>query len=1138
MTRSRTAATKTANEMNAPPKRVAPAKSASARRPKADVQDLKNIEDTIAGTAAKIPPQTTSPPAPTIAPARRRIKVTPLEVSALEDKISADTTADKPATKKSKSLSRGKKESKTDTAVTDDQQQAEMAGKTTKPKTRAKAAADKVEVDETRTAPKTRGRPKKATASEPTEEPPQQRPVRQTRTRAGSGAAATQATAASTAKVTAGSRKRVTFQDLPESDKENQPLVTKKFGSKDQGVPIPSGIRAKPVRKPPTAKGKRTVGATSTNASAEPKPTPLSPKKVTQIAKSSSPGSSDEDELSGAKTPVRDLSLSPKRSAVLAGTLSPVKKLDFGTALPAKSPDREAVGMTLMSPPRKLPQSPFKDALKESPKRGEGALIFPSSALKTTTGTVISAPSSQSQSVLLQSPKRGAIDSSIFTQSTVKRLKSPEKPTLMQSPPKRLFPSFKSFGPEMTSAEETDQPMATDETHQQDRHDDVVISCDFRASQSPERSVRVHKVSSDELALGEPASLDFDESILDIRSPVKVSKQALPLLQSMNEEVEPLPLFSARVSPLRPAPDVLSTSSSQAQVESFAIGTGVPMEGVLASLNAEQIESASTAALKPASMDMPSLSFRSTHLHDEDESSEDELQADSAPFRNTVTETPGISGKNIRSRVSTVNPAQTSMNVGFTPLAAQFSSWLAASPDKAISNNSQQRGIFSPLAAQHVPGKVRISRQSTPQRRSISSRASMAAVTSAERSSANDVRKFCESVVAETPERPSYFADEMAVKDLEDEVESLQVPHEDGDTKSAEIVKDTELPAPAEEQAPEVVPDVIGAGSCDEVILERISNETQLHDKETISAITATSGCLSVEAEAAEENPQTALAEEDATPGAAEKASEGCEGVELPGSALQDEDHEADHQSASSVDDYATPTHQSTTLPRFVKTVISKVPLRPEGCISPIKIPKKRSRSLSGGPTSAKKPIFAPSLIPQNNIVTSVSPELHVKSPDTPGQQSFMVDDFGDSTLDGIEIDEDDENLPPPTPSAVLRAKSTTPGRSPLKIVENSVLQGAVVFVDVHTTEGADASGIFVELLTQMGARCVRQWNWNPRSSMAPGEVETENVAAVGLAGKVGITHVVYKDGGKRTLEKVRDAGGVVRCVGVGWVLE
>lgn len=86
--------------------------------------------------------------------------------------------------------------------------------------------------------------------------------------------------------------------------------------------------------------------------------------------------------------------------------------------------------------------------------------------------------------------------------------------------------------------------------------------------------------------------------------------------------------------------------------------------------------------------------------------------------------------------------------------------------------------------------------------------------------------------------------------------------------------------------------------------------------------------------------------------------------------------------------------------------------------------------------------------------------------------------------------------------------------------------------MDVHTTEGEDASGIFVELLSQMGARCVKNWAWNPRASLCPQDEQEPK------DGRVGITHVVYKDGGVRTLEKVRQAGGVVKCVGVGWVLE
>jgi hypothetical protein len=99
-----------------------------------------------------------------------------------------------------------------------------------------------------------------------------------------------------------------------------------------------------------------------------------------------------------------------------------------------------------------------------------------------------------------------------------------------------------------------------------------------------------------------------------------------------------------------------------------------------------------------------------------------------------------------------------------------------------------------------------------------------------------------------------------------------------------------------------------------------------------------------------------------------------------------------------------------------------------------------------------------------------------------------------------------------------------TPARTPRRNVNPEMLQGAVVFVDVHTSEGADASGIFVDLLNQMGARCVKTWNWSPD--------------AEGSAAKCGITHVVFKDGGKRTMERVRQAKGVVHCVGVTWVLE
>lgn len=1142
MTRSRAAATKTADETNAPPKRAAAPKLATSRRAKSDVEDMNNPEDTIASAAAKRRSQTAAKAASAITTARRRIKVTPLDRPATDDTPASDTAADEPSTKKSKSSSKGRKEPKTDDAMLNDHQQLDEASRVTKRKTRQKAVADKDEVGEIQPATKTRGRPKKAIASESIEEPQQQQLMRQTRTRAGSGAAATQATAASTAKVTAATRKKVTFQDLPESDKENQPLVRKRLGSKGSGVAAAGGLRAKPVRKPATSKGRKTAGTTNADAAEEPRPTPLSPKKVTQIARSSSPGSSDEDELSGAKTPIRDLSKSPKRSAILSGTLSPVKKLDFGTALLSKSSDKEVPAMTLMSPARKLPPTPFKDGLKESPKRGDGVLIFPPSALKASTETDMPVQSSQSQSVLLQSPKRGAIGSSIFTQSAIKPLRSPAKPTLMQSPPKRLFLSSKPPASEAMHTRGNDLPLATSQTELDTEPRDVMASSNFRASQPPERSVKVHKVSSEELALGTHASIDFDESILDIRSPIKVSKPGLPSLQSTNEEVESLPVFSTEMSPVGVAPHLSSTSSSQNEFDLNSTEAGEPMEGVVVSLAAENVEAGSKFVETAIPKDVPSALFRSVRLQYEDEPSEDELQVDSTSFHDIRIDTPDISSKKVPSRLSTVNPVETSRNMGFTPLAAQLSSWLATSPNKPTSKSLQQHGLFSPLAALHIPGKVQVSRQSTPQRRSTGSRSSMAAAGSADRRSTKSARKSYNLNMAGSPERFSYFADEMAIKDLEEEVEGVQKTPREEDAKSPEVLAEAELLTIVEENSSEVLPHPEAADWDDVALLEIGSDEARIHDHKSLSTTPTRPSSLSTGAQAKvkEGNLVSATAIEEPMLAADEEQSENPEGMKQARLEVEDRGREAAPQPTSSTEDFGTPSCQSTLLPRFVNTVVSKVPLRPEGYISPIKIPKKRSRSLSAGPPSARKPIFAPSLIPRSVTTMSLSPEQRAKSlaPDTPREQSFMVDDFGDSTLDGIEIDEDDENLPPPTPSAAIRSTFTTPGRSPLKAVQKGALQGAVVFVDVHTTEGADASGIFIELLTQMGARCVKQWTWNPRASTLGGEVETGNVTPGEVAGKVGITHVVFKDGGKRTLEKVRDAGGVVRCVGVGWVLE
>jgi len=176
-----------------------------------------------------------------------------------------------------------------------------------------------------------------------------------------------------------------------------------------------------------------------------------------------------------------------------------------------------------------------------------------------------------------------------------------------------------------------------------------------------------------------------------------------------------------------------------------------------------------------------------------------------------------------------------------------------------------------------------------------------------------------------------------------------------------------------------------------------------------------------------------------------------------------------------------TPARVFNSTPRVIHTV-TKVPLKPAAEDTPSAKPRQQRRSSLGSLTT-----------PKSDIERRALREL-------------------------------------PLPAGTPQSPALT--QSPHPTLTSNLLKGAVVYVDVHTLEGADASGIFIELLMQMGARCVKQWTWSPRSSV------DDDCAGAGLSTRVGITHVVFKDGGTRTMEKVRETGGQVQCVGVNWVLE
>jgi hypothetical protein len=74
-------------------------------------------------------------------------------------------------------------------------------------------------------------------------------------------------------------------------------------------------------------------------------------------------------------------------------------------------------------------------------------------------------------------------------------------------------------------------------------------------------------------------------------------------------------------------------------------------------------------------------------------------------------------------------------------------------------------------------------------------------------------------------------------------------------------------------------------------------------------------------------------------------------------------------------------------------------------------------------------------------------------------------------------------------------------------------LAGLTFFVDI-TSHGKEHNYIFMTLLEDMGAKIAKEWQ------------------------STGITHVLFKDGNKETLEKVLASKGAIKCVNVGWILE
>lgn len=859
-------------------------------------------------------------------------------------------------------------------------------------------------------------------------------PSKATRGRAAS-AAATKPTTTRTRAAAAAPKKRVKFDDQDGQGKENEPISI----DSQELQPKATGLRAKPIRKPATAKG-ATRGRKTTKEEPQTEDDvskqdilPLSPKKVTQVAKTPPAGS--EDELAGDKTPLKPLSAPPLRIPMSVNrdqdiTLS---RSEMDRTDAPQSPTKDTSPRRLAVSPRKPPRSPFKDALKASPQKFDlGGRVAPPK---------FDAPSSPTKSPLKESPKRVNLGDSIV-KPKLQWSKTPMKSSLFKSPARRPGSSMKTAS--VFSSKATEVPTVDAATAMKQvstfklpaLNTESASSSPLRAAKSPAQLFKVHdstKAQNVESQASIPSPSPVQEPEADVLNRA-IESEASGVQSKIDELVEPADEATMSESPQEQVQqnedpssvdlDDMSSHAAEHTQENVDAGSEADLQAGGA-MN-DNVDNLMPMAPPPVFVQpafvlaSPMISSRVDDSESEDELASPQKSAAPSPLKNS-----GISAKDFGSagamatredNTPSAQPRRSSArtvkrdSVAFTPLAMQMSSWLASSPDKKEgAQKGHKRSIFSPAIPTFPKGNMR----------------SPAVLPDG------------------SPAKVSFFDDEMAVRDTEDAALVL----DEGLTD--------ELKGPSD----------IG------LVAMQASQESQASE-------------VYGDENAAPEEPNFFLVQ-------------------------QAQDHTLT----------CTPARVFDQQTREIHTV-SKVPLRPAADDTPLNVPRKRSRSLAGPLTDISMPDRLS--IGRDSILSPILQDANLSMSMLPGD--LAAPDA------------------PETPTAGPKSALSTPGRSIRKAGYSNVLKGAVVHVDVHTTEGADASGIFVDLLTQMGARCVKQWHWNPQANTAGGSVDSPQQSSSPEAGtpggKIGITHVVYKDGGKRTLEKVREAKGAVLCVGVGWVLE
>ncbi|KAF7909149.1 hypothetical protein BELL_0700g00060 [Botrytis elliptica] len=999
----------------------------------------------------------------------------------------------------------------------EDEEQSDELGEETKPEskpTRGRPRKANVqvetEVEETMAPVKaTRGRPKKSTIEAPAPPPP--KPTRGRPRKDASQAepesimveepatkiARTRAPSATLSRAM-GPKKRVKFE---EPDKEN---ILPSSRAKPKATETASGLRAKPVRKPVSS---ATASTRATRARAKPgqdekveKPLPLSPKKATQV--NAKKEQSSDDELSTTvKTPMKSLMKSPVKPP--GSIFDTAKKIDFSKSLAAQKPIEGAKldfhASSMMSPARRPPQTAEKKldiptSFADKPSM-EPTQVFNASTL---TSPARRPPQS--------SPFKETLKSNAQRFEFGHSMRSPFKPNLFAPEPSTTASPFKASLLQ-SPARRPKSPTKVDEA-----------GSPIRTNQGASIFDATPKASTFKISKFETPRTLMKSAIRPGPMFPPIPSSALknnvsndsPISKETNSLPTPVLEFSGRLSSIMPrsadpalSPAVELPPQIDESVELVVDDVQEEFDDPVATEDTnevvETVEAQSTTppCSPPRKNTGSSFELREEPT-DDNSDSEDELAPAAkkyslAPLANFQVSTNDFASSpvtpvrlgniNKTPKMTTIKSAMRSSSrfnqekIGFTPLAKQLSNWMAASPEKFAEIEDEIADPASPA-------------------RKVSANEVFA-----------DLSTAAASPAVASPAKSSYFEDEMRIRDELNMAENESIPLDALEAENSEpefedielLEEDLDLAEEADELSM-LDPEAFEAGNDDE---NEIAEEHEENDEIE-------------EHEIAEEHEENDEDEEHETtivgkleepiperePSPSDASQEyGDENEMLIDPALLAPAPQSPTAPAASASAFTTPKRVLTE--RTFHTV-AKVPLK--GAHETPMRPSQAKRSAS----SSKLPAVRPSSsLSRNNTVISYSP-----SKSTPKSQQEE---------ESMESADSQQFATPIKSETFTWSTVATPARTPRPDLNTALLKGAVVFVDVHTTEGADASGLFTELLTQMGAKCVKTWTWNPNSDDKS---------------KIGITHIVFKDGGKRTLEKAKQTGGVVSCVGVGWVLD